>query len=193
MVQWESASECEFSVTSYTLLLLSTLYNYTVLLSTLYCTAILPPPPHKQQQVGHNFTKPHVHNRKKLSKFSQHPDWLNASNYVAKRYMKEASRETYFEDVKLQMDSKLWGEEYNKLEVVPKKVHWVITYGHISMHKYHAYSSHLVVHPAIIIYACTELCGSKACSQVLLMCVWDPVVDSSPLKSQSLGSALMHI
>ncbi len=61
------------------------------------------------------------------------------------------------------------------------------------MHKYHAYSSHLVVHPAIIIYACTELCGSKACSQVLLMCVWDPVVDSSPLKSQSLGSALMHI
>ncbi len=60
--------------------------------------------------------------RKKLSKFSQHPDWQNASNYVAKRYMKEVSRETYFEDVKLQMDSKLWGEKYNKLDVVPKKV-----------------------------------------------------------------------
>jgi len=60
--------------------------------------------------------------RKKLSKFSQNPDWKNASNYVAKRYIKPASRETYFEDVKLQMDSKLWGEEYNKMGVVPKKV-----------------------------------------------------------------------
>ena len=35
--------------------------------------------------------------------------------------MKEEDRETYFDDVKLQMDSKLWGEEYNKLNV-PKKV-----------------------------------------------------------------------
>ena len=36
--------------------------------------------------------------------------------------MKEVSRDTYFEDVKLQMDSKLWGEEYNKVGTVPKKV-----------------------------------------------------------------------
>ncbi len=59
--------------------------------------------------------------RKKLSKFSQNPNWRNASNYVAKRYMKEVKRETYFDDVKLQMDSKLWGEEYSKLDI-PKKV-----------------------------------------------------------------------
>ncbi len=59
--------------------------------------------------------------RKKLSKFSQNPNWKNASNYVAKCYMKEASVETYFDDVKLQMDSKLWGEEYSKLNI-PKKV-----------------------------------------------------------------------
>lgn len=61
------------------------------------------------------------HCRKKLSKFSQHPDWRNASNYVAKRYMKEAGRQVYFQDVKLQMDAKLWGEEYNKHRP-PKKV-----------------------------------------------------------------------
>ena len=59
--------------------------------------------------------------RKKLSKFSQHPNWKNASNYVAKRYMKEVPNEAYFDDVKLQMDSKLWGEEYSKLNI-PKKV-----------------------------------------------------------------------
>ena len=59
--------------------------------------------------------------RKKLSKFSAHPDWRNASNYVAKRYMKEAGRQVYFQDVKLQMDAKLWGEEYNKHKP-PKKV-----------------------------------------------------------------------
>ena len=35
--------------------------------------------------------------------------------------MKEAPRDVYFEDVKLQMDSKLWGEKYNQL-TVPKKV-----------------------------------------------------------------------
>lgn len=64
---------------------------------------------------------------KKLSKFSQHPNWKNASNYVAKRYMKAVERETYFDDVKLQMDSKLWGEEYSKLRV-PKKVDFCQTY-----------------------------------------------------------------
>ena len=35
--------------------------------------------------------------------------------------MKEVERPTYFDDVKLQMDAKLWGEEYSKLEI-PKKV-----------------------------------------------------------------------
>lgn len=58
--------------------------------------------------------------RKKLSTFLQHPDWKNASNYVAKRYMKEEAREAYFEDVRVQMDAKLWGEEYTKRNP-PKK------------------------------------------------------------------------
>ena len=66
------------------------------------------------------YPSPSLH-RKKLSKFVQHPDWNNASNYVAKCYMKEAPRDVYFEDVKLQMDSKLWGERYNRL-TIPKKV-----------------------------------------------------------------------
>lgn len=35
--------------------------------------------------------------------------------------MKEAGRQVYFQDVKLQMDAKLWGEEYNKHKP-PKKV-----------------------------------------------------------------------
>ena len=58
--------------------------------------------------------------RKKLSTFLQHPDWKNASNYVAKCYMKEEARECYFEDVRVQMDAKLWGEEYTKKNP-PKK------------------------------------------------------------------------
>ena len=35
--------------------------------------------------------------------------------------MEEVARETYFQDVKLQMDAKLWGEEYNRHNP-PKKV-----------------------------------------------------------------------
>lgn len=35
-------------------------------------------------------------------------------NYVAKSYMEEVEREVYFQDVKLQMDAKLWGEEYSR-------------------------------------------------------------------------------
>lgn len=35
--------------------------------------------------------------------------------------MKGAGRQVYFQDVKLQMDAKLWGEEYNKHKP-PKKV-----------------------------------------------------------------------
>ena len=33
----------------------------------------------------------------------------------------DTPKETYFEDVKLQMDAKLWGEEYNRHNP-PKKV-----------------------------------------------------------------------
>lgn len=58
---------------------------------------------------------------KKLSNFSK-DDWMRAHNYVAKRYMdEETPRSTYFDDVKLQMDAKLWGEEYNRHNP-PKKV-----------------------------------------------------------------------
>ena len=61
--------------------------------------------------------------RKKLSNFSMSQDWSrDSNNYVAKSYMDEqVARETYFDDVKLQMDAKLWGEEYNR-HGPPKKV-----------------------------------------------------------------------
>lgn len=53
-----------------------------------------------------------VHFRKKLSNFSHNLDWSkDSNNYVAKQYMETVEREIYFEDVKLQMDAKLWGEE----------------------------------------------------------------------------------
>ena len=54
--------------------------------------------------------------RKKLSNFSHSEDWArDSNNFVAKSYMEENTpRETYFDDVKLQMDAKLWSEEYNK-------------------------------------------------------------------------------
>lgn len=49
-------------------------------------------------------------------------DWSQQShNYVAKSYMEDVSRAVYFEDVHLQMDAKLWGEEYNRHKP-PKKV-----------------------------------------------------------------------
>ncbi|XP_068247919.1 eukaryotic elongation factor 2 kinase-like isoform X2 [Palaemon carinicauda] len=58
---------------------------------------------------------------KKLSNF-QKDDWVRAHNYVGKRYMDEDTpRSTYFEDVRLQMDAKLWGEEFNRHNP-PKKV-----------------------------------------------------------------------
>lgn len=61
--------------------------------------------------------------RKKLSNFSLSRDWQrDCNNYVAKRYMEEETeRDTYFQDVRLQMDAKLWGEEYNRHNP-PKKV-----------------------------------------------------------------------
>uniref|UniRef100_A0A8C9XI43 Eukaryotic elongation factor 2 kinase n=1 Tax=Sander lucioperca TaxID=283035 RepID=A0A8C9XI43_SANLU len=51
---------------------------------------------------------------KKLSNFSHCSNWKSASNYVTKRYMETVDRNVYFEDVKLQMEAKLWGEEYNR-------------------------------------------------------------------------------
>ncbi|XP_028990067.1 eukaryotic elongation factor 2 kinase isoform X4 [Betta splendens] len=51
---------------------------------------------------------------KKLSNFSHSSNWKSASNYVSKRYMETVDRDVYFEDVRLQMEAKLWGEEYNR-------------------------------------------------------------------------------
>ncbi|KAM7370598.1 hypothetical protein PAMP_010129 [Pampus punctatissimus] len=51
---------------------------------------------------------------KKLSNFSHSSNWKSASNYVAKRYMETVDKSVYLEDVRLQMEAKLWGEEYNR-------------------------------------------------------------------------------
>lgn len=59
--------------------------------------------------------------RKKLSNFLHAQQWKGASNYVAKRYIEAADRDVYFEDVRLQMEAKLWGEEYNRHKP-PKQV-----------------------------------------------------------------------
>ncbi len=61
--------------------------------------------------------------RKKLSKMVHTESWEHASNYVAKSYMlqDEFTREDYFNDVKLQMDAKLWAEIYNRHNP-PKKI-----------------------------------------------------------------------
>ena len=58
-----------------------------------------------------------------MSNFSHSNDWArDSNNFVAKKYMEEGTpREMYFDDVKLQMDAKLWGEEYNRHNP-PKKV-----------------------------------------------------------------------
>ena len=69
---------------------------------------------------------------KTMENYCPNADWKrDSNNYVAKRYKGDCSegekhgshvsRETYFEDIKLQMDAKLWGEEYNRHNP-PKKV-----------------------------------------------------------------------
>ncbi|KAG9477006.1 hypothetical protein GDO78_002413 [Eleutherodactylus coqui] len=58
---------------------------------------------------------------KKLSNFSHSQQWKSAYNYVAKRYLETVDRDVYFEDVRLQMEAKLWGEEYNRHKP-PKQV-----------------------------------------------------------------------
>lgn len=60
--------------------------------------------------------------RKKLSNFLHTQNWKGAYNYVAKQYIESVSRDVYFEDVRLQMEAKLWGEEYNRHKP-PKQVH----------------------------------------------------------------------
>lgn len=60
---------------------------------------------------------------KKLSNIVHTQSWEHASNYVAKCYMnqEDTTREDYFNDVKLQMDAKLWAEIYNRHNP-PKKI-----------------------------------------------------------------------
>ncbi|KAM4697540.1 eukaryotic elongation factor 2 kinase [Rhinophrynus dorsalis] len=58
---------------------------------------------------------------KKLSNFTHKQQWKSAYNYVAKRYLETVERDVYFEDVRLQMEAKLWGEEYNRHKP-PKQV-----------------------------------------------------------------------
>lgn len=71
----------------------------------------------KQNKSEYNWISDHFlsfPSRKKLSNFSHSSNWKSASNYVAKRYMESVDRTVYFEDVRLQMEAKLWGEEYNR-------------------------------------------------------------------------------
>uniref|UniRef100_A0A0N4ZXS7 Eukaryotic elongation factor 2 kinase n=1 Tax=Parastrongyloides trichosuri TaxID=131310 RepID=A0A0N4ZXS7_PARTI len=58
---------------------------------------------------------------KKISNFSHDTNWKLAMNYVCKRYIQNVDRNVLFEDVKLQMDSKLWAEEFNRHNP-PKKI-----------------------------------------------------------------------
>ncbi|XP_038064162.1 eukaryotic elongation factor 2 kinase-like isoform X2 [Patiria miniata] len=60
---------------------------------------------------------------KKLSNFTRqrNSDWKHAGNFVAKSYMETVDREIYFQDVRLQMDAKIWGEEFSRHNP-PKKV-----------------------------------------------------------------------
>ncbi|VEL36342.1 unnamed protein product, partial [Protopolystoma xenopodis] len=58
---------------------------------------------------------------KKLPQSGSHiGSWSHASNYVAKRYISRTNRQTYFDDVRLQMEAKLWGEAFNR-QNPPKK------------------------------------------------------------------------
>lgn len=60
---------------------------------------------------------------KKLSNFVHKDSWDHASNYVAKSYMDTTvgTRERYFDDVKLQMEAKLWAEVFNRCKP-PKQI-----------------------------------------------------------------------
>lgn len=58
---------------------------------------------------------------KKLSTLSKDKDWSHAGNYVAKKYIQDVDRQVIFQDVVLQMDAKLWAEEFNRHDP-PKKI-----------------------------------------------------------------------
>jgi len=64
---------------------------------------------------------------KKMDRYCPNADWKrDSNNYVAKRYKEgpsseDVDRQTYFDDIQMQMDAKLWGEEYNRHNP-PKKV-----------------------------------------------------------------------
>ncbi|XP_047143201.1 eukaryotic elongation factor 2 kinase isoform X1 [Hydra vulgaris] len=59
---------------------------------------------------------------KKLPTTVHTNDWAYANNIVAKIHMNETiMAKQYFDDVKLQMDAKLWAEEYNRRDP-PKKI-----------------------------------------------------------------------
>ncbi|KAH9284714.1 Eukaryotic elongation factor 2 kinase [Echinococcus granulosus] len=57
----------------------------------------------------------------RLKKLPDNGDWSAASNYVAKRYITPVSSSVYLDDVRLQMEAKLWAEAFNK-QNPPKKV-----------------------------------------------------------------------
>ncbi|KAA3677515.1 elongation factor 2 kinase [Paragonimus westermani] len=59
---------------------------------------------------------------KKLSNFTQSDDWSHAANFVAKRYIDQVEPRVYFDDVRLQMDAKLWAEEFSRQPAISKKV-----------------------------------------------------------------------
>uniref|UniRef100_A0A8R1EMV4 Alpha-type protein kinase domain-containing protein n=1 Tax=Caenorhabditis japonica TaxID=281687 RepID=A0A8R1EMV4_CAEJA len=56
---------------------------------------------------------------KKCSAHGSSRDWT--SNYVAKKYICQVDRRVLFDDVRLQMDAKLWAEEFNRYNP-PKKI-----------------------------------------------------------------------
>ncbi|CAF1048981.1 unnamed protein product [Rotaria sordida] len=58
---------------------------------------------------------------KKLSIFSTNQDWDRSSNYIAKRYIDDVPMARYFDDVMMQMTTKLWAAHYNQHNP-PKKV-----------------------------------------------------------------------
>ena len=60
--------------------------------------------------------------RKKLSIFSTYQDWNHSSNYIAKRYKDNVLTARYFDDVMMQMTTKLWATHYNRHNP-PKKVY----------------------------------------------------------------------
>ena len=57
----------------------------------------------------------------KLGNFSLKSDWKYSSNVVLKKYIEDVDKSVLFEDITLQMESKLWANEYNRRNP-PKKI-----------------------------------------------------------------------